>query len=78
MSHAYNIVKFEVFTLVNRFMEDLGVKGFTQLKTSGLINLYNYDITFVNTEVWRHNIFNNDEIKIWLVLYMNIYIFRTV
>ena len=31
-------------------MQDLGVKGFTQLKTSGSINLYNYEITFANME----------------------------
>ena len=47
MSHANIIVKFEVFTLVIGFMQDRGVKG---SHNSGSINVYNYDITFVNTE----------------------------
>ena len=31
-------------------MKGFEVKGFTQLKTSGSINLYIYEFTFVNTE----------------------------
>ena len=49
MSHSY-IIEFDVFTLVIMSMKYLGVKGLTELKNSGLINLYNYDITFAHTE----------------------------
>ena len=50
MSLTYIIVKFEVFTMVIAFMQDLGIIGFTYPQTSGSINLCNYEITFVNTE----------------------------